>query len=130
MLSNFGSEIRKISNAFTISSSVLNLFLIELFKWQIMLFLACSILCCLILKKSLSVFDRERDPLKEEELLTSNRLCLLSCQAVSNTFKKSLKFLTKLDILLSSSCKFPLNVSSHWCYHVKSCQYHYFDKIV
>ena len=33
-----------------------------------MVFLA--ILCCLILKKSLSVFDREMDPLKEEELGT------------------------------------------------------------
>ena len=73
-----------------------------------MVFLACSILCCLILMKSLSVFDSERDPLKEEELLTSNRLCLFSCQAVSNTFKKSLKFLTKLVIPLSFKCSFPL----------------------
>ena len=73
-----------------------------------MVFLACLILCCLSLKKSLSVFDRERDPLKEEELLTSNRLCLFSCQAVSNTFKKSLKFLTKLDIPLSCKCSFLL----------------------
>ena len=72
-----------------------------------MVFLACSILCCLILKKS-SVFDRERDPLKEKEVLTSNRLCLISCQAVSNTFKKSLKFLTKLDIPLSFKCSFPV----------------------
>ena len=55
----------------------------------------------------LSVFDSERDPLKEE-LLTSNRLCLFSCQAVSNTFKKSLKFPTKLDIPLSFKCSFPL----------------------
>ena len=40
MLSNCDSEIRKISNAFKISSSVSNLFLIELmFKWQIMVFL-------------------------------------------------------------------------------------------
>ena len=70
--------------------------------------LACSILCCLIVKRSLSRFDREGDPLKEEELLTLNRLCLLLCQTVSNTFKKSLKFLTKPDIPLSFSCSFPL----------------------
>ena len=101
--------MRKISNAFTISSSVSNLFLIELmFKWQIMEFLARATLWCLILKKSLSIFNRERDPLKEEELRTSNRLCLPSCQTVSNTFKKSLKFLKKLDIPLSFKCSFPL----------------------
>ena len=69
MVSNFDSEIEKISHTFTISSWVSNFSLIELmFKWQIMVFLA--ILCCLILKKSLSVFDREMDPLKEEELGT------------------------------------------------------------
>ena len=109
MLFNFYSEIRKISNAFTILFSVSNLFLIELtFKWQILVFLACPILCCLILRKSLSVFDSERNPLKEEELLTSNSLCLFSCQAVSNNFKKPLKFVTKLKIPLSIKCSFSL----------------------
>ena len=73
-----------------------------------MVFLACSILCCLNLKRSLPVLDRDRDPLKEEELLSSNRFSLISCQAVSNTFKKSLKFLIKLDIPLSFKCRFPL----------------------
>ena len=70
-----------------------------------MVFLACSILCCLILKRSLSVFDRERHPLREEELLTSNRLCVLS-KKNQNTFKKFLKFLTKLDILYHSNVVF------------------------
>ena len=65
-------------------------------------------LCCLLLKRLLSVSDRERDPIKEEELLTSNRLCLLSRHSISNTFRKSLKFLTKVDIPLPFNCSFPL----------------------
>ena len=64
-----------------------------------MVFLACSILCCLILKKSLSVFDRERDPLKEEELLNQTGYAY---SQKSTIFRKSLKFLTKLDIPRSS----------------------------
>ena len=70
-----------------------------------MVFLACSILCCLILKKSLSVFDRERDPLKEEELLNQTGYAY---SQKSSTLKKSLKFLTKVDIPLSFRCSFPL----------------------
>ena len=79
-----------------------------------MVLLASSILCYFILKRSLSVFDRERDPLKEEKLLTSKSLCLDSSQTVSNTFKKSLTFLTKLDIPLSFKFNFLCSsVSSH-----------------
>ena len=109
MLSNFDTEKRKISNVFTILSKVTNLFLIELiFKWSIMVFLAYMILCCWIFEISLSIVDREGDPLKEEELLTLRRLYVLSCQAVSNISRKSLKFLTNLDIPISLRCSFPL----------------------
>ena len=81
---------------FYLVRNFMNYFLIELmFKRQIMVILACSIACCLILDRLLSVFDRERDPLKEEELLKSNRLCLLSCHTVSNKFKLYLTFLKK-----------------------------------
>ena len=60
VLSDYNSEIKQISNVFAISCRVSNLFLIELkFKWQIMVFLACSIVCYLHLERSLSVFDRE-----------------------------------------------------------------------
>ena len=38
-------------------------------KWQIMVPWACSVLCYLILEKSLSGFDREGDPLKDPHLL-------------------------------------------------------------
>ena len=34
-------------------------------------------------------------------------LCVLSCQVVSNKFRKSLKFLTNLDIPVSLRCSFP-----------------------
>ena len=73
-----------------------------------MVFLAYMILCCRIFERSLSIVDREGDPLKEEELLTLKRLCVLSCQVVSNTFRKSLKFLTNLDIPASLRGSFPL----------------------
>ena len=80
---------------FYLVCNFMNYFLIELmFKRQILVILACSIPCCLI-KRLLSVFDRERDPFKEEELLKSNRLCLLSCHTVSNKFKLYLTFLKK-----------------------------------
>ena len=101
VLSNFDSEIRKISNTFTISSSVSNLFLIELMFSMLnpLLLNSQEIIIC---------FDRARGPHKEEELLSSNRLCLLSCQEASNTFKKTLTFLKKLAISLSFKCSFPL----------------------
>ena len=73
-----------------------------------MVFLAYMILCCRIFEKSLSIVDREGDPLKDEDLLTLRRLYVLSCQAVSNIFRKSLKFLTNLDIPVSMKCSFPL----------------------
>ena len=86
---------------------VSNLFLIEsIFKWPIMVFLAYMILFCWIFERSLSIVDREGDPLKE--LLTSKRLCVPSCHVVSNTFRKSLKFLTNLDIPVSLTCSFRL----------------------
>ena len=73
-----------------------------------MVFLAYMILCCRIFEKSLSIVDREGDPLKDEDLLTLRRLYVLSCQAVSNIFRKSLKFLTNLDIPVSLRCSLPL----------------------
>ena len=109
MLSNFDSEKRKISNAFTRLSKVSNLFFTELiFKWPIMVFFAYMILCCWIFERSLSIVDRQEYPLKEEELLTLRRLCVLSRQTVLNIFRKSLKFLTNLDISVSLRCSFPL----------------------
>ena len=132
VLSNFDCEIRKISNAFTLLSKVSSLCLIELiFKWPIKVFLAHMIVCCWISERLLSIVDREGNPLKEEELLTLRRLCVLSCQAVSNISRKSLKFLTNLDIPASLRCCFPLLncVSWHWCYHLRSGQYHCFHRI-
>ena len=72
-----------------------------------MVFLAYMILRCWIFERSLSIVDREGDPLKEEELLTWRRQCVLSCQAVSNVFRKSLKVLTNLAIPVSLRCCFP-----------------------
>ena len=66
------------------------------------------ILHCRIFERLLSIVDREGDPLKEEELLTLRRQCALSCQAISNIFRKSLKVLTNLDIPVSLRCSFPL----------------------
>ena len=73
-----------------------------------MVFLACMILCCWIFERLLAIVEKEGDPLKEEELLKLKRLCVLSSQVVSNIFRKSLKFLTNLDIPVSLSCSFPL----------------------
>ena len=90
-------------------AQVSNLYLIELiFKWPIMVFLAYMTLCCWIFERLLSIVDSKGEPLKEEELLTLRRLCVLSCQAVLNIFRKSLKFLANLDIPVSSRCSFPL----------------------
>ena len=66
------------------------------------------ILHCRIFERLLSIVDREGDRLKEEELLTLRRQCVLSCQAISNIFRKSLKVLTNLDIPVSLRCNFPL----------------------
>ena len=59
-------------------------------------------------ERSLSIVDRVGDPLKEEELLTLKGLCVLSCQVVSNIFRKSLRLLANLDIPVSLKCSFPL----------------------
>ena len=77
-----------------------------------MVFLAYMILCCRIFERSLSIVDREGDSFKEEELLTLKRLCVLSCQVVSNIFRKSLKFPKNLDIPVSLRCSFPLLILS------------------
>ena len=132
MLSNFYSEITKTSNAFTTSSSVSNLFLIELvFKWQITVFLACSILCCIILKRSLSVFDRDRDHLKKKNYwhqIGYGYCHVGQSQIHSKKFKKFGQ--NWIDLYHSSIAYLCLSVSSQWYYHVKSCQYQYFHRIL